>query len=457
MAAHDAGPATLAAPERSESFVGATLKGRYRVKALAAVRGDVVVYRAEDLLTGRPITLQVLRDELAGDAEFVEAVREQAWKLAGSAHVHRGVARVYDCGTTDAGDVFVALEPAEGPTLREVLDTRGALDPGTALRLASQVGEALETLHHEDTVHGQLDPHSVVIAGDDTGRHHVTLVGVELTAAYRTTSGRRLRGAVSPAYRAPEQVERGETTEASDVYALGVLLREMLTAGPVGPATDVGAVTAPVPPTIERIIATAVDPRPHHRYPDISVMINDMWGVQAAFAEAQARPSAARRPANAPRRMRPRPPHARRRVAAVAVTSIIVAALVWTVLAHRVVSRVRAGAPAPAAPTVSVNSAASTTSGVPSAPALTGDPRTPRVQSDITESAGLAREVAAPYQAPAALHRQPAVANGPRRPTEPQRSMERPTTPERLTTPERAPRDAGDGTAAIDWLLKERR
>src|SRR5512132_2951454 len=99
VAVRDAGQSTVAAPERSLGLAGSILKGRYLVKALSSVRRDVVVYRAEDAHSGRPITLEVLRDELAGDAEFVTAVREQAWTLATSAHAHRGVARVYDCGT----------------------------------------------------------------------------------------------------------------------------------------------------------------------------------------------------------------------------------------------------------------------------------------------------------------------------------------------------------------------
>ena len=158
----DAGQST-AAPERSLGFAGSVIKGRYRVNALSSVSRDVVVYRAEDVRNGRMVALEVLRDELAGDPAFVAAVRDQARTLANSAHVHRGVARVFDCGAMDTGELFVALERYEGPTLREILDARGALDPSTALRIASQLGEALETLHHNRIIHGQLDPTSVLM------------------------------------------------------------------------------------------------------------------------------------------------------------------------------------------------------------------------------------------------------------------------------------------------------
>ena len=179
--------------ERSLSLVGSTIKARYRVKAVAAVRRDVVLYAAEELRYGRPVTLEVLRDEVAGHPEFVAAVRAQASTLAMSPHAYRGLPRVYECDVTENGALFIALEPVTGVSLRELIDTRGPLDLHTALRVASQVGEALETLHHNRLVHGELQPDSVLVATDPAGPERVTLVGVELTAAYRTPIGRGRR------------------------------------------------------------------------------------------------------------------------------------------------------------------------------------------------------------------------------------------------------------------------
>src|SRR5687768_15248527 len=78
-------------PERSLGLAGSIIQAKYRVLAIASVSRDVVVYMAEELRFGRPITLKVLRDEVAGDAEFVAAARDQAIRLAMSAHVHRGL------------------------------------------------------------------------------------------------------------------------------------------------------------------------------------------------------------------------------------------------------------------------------------------------------------------------------------------------------------------------------
>src|SRR5438445_6365127 len=132
----------------------------------------------------------------------------------------------------------------------------------------------------------------------------IRLVGDELTAAYRTPAGLRLRDAFSLAYRAPEQIERGETTEAADVYALGMLLRQLLTAGKVAHPTSAFA-TPPQSPAIQRIITTALEAQPRYRYPDVSVMVNDIWGATAVLHEP-ASPRSVKARGNPRRRVRPR-------------------------------------------------------------------------------------------------------------------------------------------------------
>jgi hypothetical protein len=85
-------------PEFSLSLVGTVIKSRYRVNAVSSVSREAVVYGAEDVHHSRSIALKVLRDEFARDLEFVAAVRERARALASSAHVLRGVQRVYEGG-----------------------------------------------------------------------------------------------------------------------------------------------------------------------------------------------------------------------------------------------------------------------------------------------------------------------------------------------------------------------
>jgi serine/threonine-protein kinase len=524
---------SAAVPEFSLALAGSIIKTRYRVNAVASVNRDVVLYTAEDLRHGRPIALKVLRDEFAADAAFVAAVRNQAGALASSAHVLRGVQRVYEFGVTETGQFFVALEWAEGATLREVLDSGGALAEATALRVAIRVGEALEALHHDRLFHGHLGLDSVLMVTDG---ERIRLVGAELAAAYRTPMGLRLGDGFALAYRAPEQMHGGETTAASDVYALGMLLRDLLTGGRTGKAAD-GAAAPPLSPALERIIANALEARPDRRYPDISVMINDIWGATTVLPEPESRSRSVKARGNPRRRVRRRQPPFSLRITAAAVTACVVAAVVWVTGFERIASQLsqlysrvapppvtavpvhhdsafapvapafvsgsRDEAPAPADSRVVNEAPAARQAPASAVPVLApAERRWPAAVVDRARSVGDPRPAAesgAPSQArslgapralepkrdepratvetkPPADARRPtevrargesATPLAPRAPAEPRPRVEprgtasrAPVEPRATESPapaERADRDVGDGSAIIDWLLKDRR
>lgn len=419
--------------ERSLSLAGSTIKARYRLKAVAAVHRDVVLYAAEELRYGRPVTLEVLRDEVAGHPEFVAAVRAQATTLAMSPHAYRGLPRVYECDVTESGALFIALEPVTGITLRELIDTRGPLDLHMALRIASQVGEALETLHHNRLVHGELGPDSVLVT---TGSERVTLVGVELTAAYRTPIGCGRREESPLRYLAPEQIEHGTATAASDQYAFGRLLEELLAVSTASGTAGVEIPPAALPPAIERIMATALAARPEQRYPSISVMMNDLWGAQAALLPDEGRPRAGKLAAAAGRT-----PRGRTRLTAGLAAGIVAAAIILVVsvaLVDRLIVRPRVRADAPAVSPVTLDQRATPP-----------DDRRPSVE------------------VPGAPSAMPAVRAAPMRITEPLTVKDtaagavRPVesaAPAARRAPAPTPKaDQGDGSAIIDWLLQNER
>ena len=467
-AAAGAARQSAAAPEFSLGLAGSVIKARYRVNAVSSVSRDVVLYTAEDIRNGRSIALKVLRDEFARDAAFVAAVRTQAVALAVAAHVLRGVQRVHEFDVTDTGQFFVALEWAEGATLREVLDAGGALVVPTALRVAIRVGEALEALHHNRLLHGHLGPDSVLMVTDG---ERIRLVGAELTAAYRTPIGLRLRDAFSLAYRAPEQIQRGETTEATDVYALGMLLRELLTAGRTGQTPGALTATPPLSPAIERIITTALDAQPERRYPDISVMVNDIWGATAVLPEPESRPRSVKARGNPRRRVRQRRLPFTLRITAAAVTAGIIAAVVWVAGFDRIVSRFYDRVTPPPVTAVPVDRDAIPPSDVPSSAWTTRDQTPARPESRAVKDDSIverrAPAVAKPLPAPVIVRRPPvapSVVGSRLRPVVESRApaasrarIEPPAPAERPARMERSDKDVGDGSAAIDWLLKDRR
>ena len=383
---------------------------RYRLGAVMAVSRDVVVYAADDTSADRQVALEILRDEVAADADFVAAVWEQARKLASPACAHRAIARVYDTGVTDAGVLFVAVERVVGRTLREVLDARGPLDPYNALRIAIQVGEALEVLHHRGIVHGELRPESVTLVRGEGVSEQAKLVGVELMAGHRTAIGVRRRDPTLLAHLAPEQIERGQTTEAADVHALGRLLHDLLTAEPSRESRSPRPYSPVVPATIENIIASAVHERPEERYSDITLMLNDMWGAQTEFEAPKPRPRAPQRATlpqvewprirlprvqlphvQLPRVQWPRVGRRELGMAGIGVGGMALAAVVWVTASHGLPNlRFRVPAPAftaapverqPALPTPSTLPAGQAL--VPAQPALPAEthaPALPRVE-----------------------------------------------------------------------------
>jgi serine/threonine-protein kinase len=390
-----------ASPEFSLGLAGSVVQSRYRVNAVSSVHRDVVIYSAEDIRHGRSIALKVLRDDVARDSKFADAVRSQANALAEAGHVLRGVQRVHECGVTDTGQLFVALEWVEGATLRDVLDAGGALDVPTALRIAVRVGEALEALHHNRLVHGQLGPESVIMVTDG---ERIRLVGTELTAAYRTPLGLRLRDEFSLAYRAPEQSEPGDTTAASDVYALGMLLQQLLTASRAGQTKSPHGASPPLSPAIQRIIATALEARPVHRYPDISVMINDIWGATAVLAEPESRPRSIKARGNPRRRVRRRRPRFTLRITAAVATAGVVAAFVWVAGfdgLDRIVARFQSRVTPPAVTAVPVERELAP-------PAVTTVPTERDVSPPAVTAVPVEKEVRpGPEQAPLAVTREP--------------------------------------------------
>jgi serine/threonine protein kinase len=182
-----------------------------------------VVYLARDEELDRPVALKVLADNLAADDSFRKRFLREARLAAGLAH--RNVVQVYDSGEED-GRPYIVMEYVEGETLAEVLSRRGTLPPTEAIELGLQICAGLDHAHRKGLVHRDIKPQNVLICPDGT------LKIVDFGIA-RSTYGSRVTevGTVlgTAAYLAPEQASgEEEVTAAADVYALGVVLYEML-------------------------------------------------------------------------------------------------------------------------------------------------------------------------------------------------------------------------------------
>ena len=219
----DPGPTLTSVDEIQRLAPGAVLAGRFRVLALAGVGGMGMVYRAHDEQLGIEVALKVLRPEAAGQPSRVARFRSEL--LLGRQVSHRSVVRIHDL-RRDGDLLFLVMDFVGGRTLSEVIEQQGPLAPEVAVPLARQIAEALGAAHAEGVVHRDLKPANVLV--DETlGRAWVSDFGIarSLSVAGLTRPG----GVVGTLdYLSPEQARGEEVDGRSDLYALGIVLFEML-------------------------------------------------------------------------------------------------------------------------------------------------------------------------------------------------------------------------------------
>ena len=301
LAAHDRtdddflerGPDVLGAlierPPLADRLANA-LAGRYVIERELAHGGMATVYVARDLRHDRRVAIKVLREELAaavGADRFLEEIRV----TASLQHPH--ILPLFDSGS--AGELLWYVMPfVEGETLRSRLAREGRLPVNVAVQLTREIGDALDHAHHHDVVHRDIKPENVLLQGG-----HALVADFGIALALEHAGGERLTRTGltlgTPQYMAPEQAAGERAIDArADVYALGVVLYEMLAGeSPFAaasqqavamrvmhePASALATRRADVPPFIDAAVRQALAKRPEERFPSA-----------AAFAAALAVP-----------------------------------------------------------------------------------------------------------------------------------------------------------------------
>ena len=213
-----------------DPLIGRVLDGRYEVGPKIARGGMATVYQARDLRLDRTVAVKIMHSGLADDPEFVSRFEREARSAARLSHP--GVVAVFDQGD-DHGTLFLVMEYVPGLTLRDLIRKDAPMDPGKALELIEPVLAALAAAHVAGMIHRDVKPENVLLATDpDSGAGRVKVADFGLARAVNaetqhTATGGVLIGTVS--YLSPELVVDGKADARSDVYAVGVLLYEMLT------------------------------------------------------------------------------------------------------------------------------------------------------------------------------------------------------------------------------------
>lgn len=196
----------------------------FRIEAFIIRTGMTTIYRATDLRTGQPVAIKSPHPELECDPTFYSRFQREI--AIGRKLQHPGVVRMLDSSNLD--QLCIVMEWIDGRFLREIIATNGRLPAERATRIAIGICEALEYIHSQGVVHRDLKPENIMVGHADS----IKLIDFGIAAAEgsrRLTFSKLSNAMGTPDYISPEQIKRKRNDGRCDVYALGVILFEMLT------------------------------------------------------------------------------------------------------------------------------------------------------------------------------------------------------------------------------------
>ncbi len=271
------------------SLVGRVFSDRYEILESIARGGMAEVFLALDRALNRRVAVKALFPEYAREPSFVERFRREAQSAANLNHPN--IVAVYDWGQED-GTYFIVMEYVEGRSLRDILYASGTIKPDAALRLGADIASALDGAHAKGVVHRDIKPGNVIVTRN--GEVKVADFGI---ARAGTSDALTQAGSVmgTATYFSPEQAQGFDVDSRTDLYALGVVLYEMLTGtvpftaeSPVSvaykhvreEATPVTERNPALSPEIERVVARAMAKDPNHRYQSAAELRDDLVRVR---------------------------------------------------------------------------------------------------------------------------------------------------------------------------------
>ncbi len=266
----------------------------YRIEAPVARSGMASIYRAVDTRNDRVVALKIPHPDMEADPILFDRFKRE--EAIGEKLIHPRVMRVFS--DEKRSRIYMVMEWCEGRLLRQILD-EGRIDPERALRIMVQVLEALEYIHENGVVHRDLKPENIMVDAED----HVKLIDFGIagdTAAKRLTYANVTAALGSANYISPEQVKGKRGDGRSDIYAMGVILYEMLTgkvpftgSSPMAIIND-RLLNYPMPPSVaepsispqlQEVIYRAIERDPKNRYPRAQEFARDLQHLDQVGVE----------------------------------------------------------------------------------------------------------------------------------------------------------------------------
>lgn len=290
--------------ENRDKYIGMVLDGRYEIRELIGEGGMSVVYKARDQRLNRDVAVKIMRDEMATDEDFRSTFCAEAHAVAMLSNPN--IVAVYDVSHSDDIE-YIVMELVDGITLRQYMDRRGALQWREVLHFTRQIARALAHAHERGIIHRDIKPQNIMMLRDGTVK--VEDFGIAALENEVYESDGTAIGSIH--YIAPEQA-RGELPDArSDLYSLGVVMYEMLTAQKPYEGETIAeiavkhinaAATPPhelvesVPPELERITMKAMCADIELRYQSANELLEDL----NTFVQHQLAPTEQEKPLENP-------------------------------------------------------------------------------------------------------------------------------------------------------------
>ena len=212
----------------SETLIGRVLGGKFRLRSLIGAGASGTVYQADQTALGRTVAVKILNPELAEDPRLVNRFHEEA--LLASRLNHPNTVSVIDYGQTDDGLLYIVMEYLRGLTLTQVIAKESPLGNERIVDVVGQILSGLEEAHHAGVIHADLKSDNIVVEHRRGGWDLVKVVDfgiARLVGAPRAEEAKRTICG-TPEYMAPELISGEDPTVASDLYAVGIVLYEIL-------------------------------------------------------------------------------------------------------------------------------------------------------------------------------------------------------------------------------------
>jgi serine/threonine-protein kinase len=290
--------------------VGTTLGGRYLIERLCGEGAMGRVYEARHVDIGRRLAVKVLHSSYRHSEEVVERFRREA--RAASKIGHPNIVDVTDSGTTPDGAFYFVMEYLDGVDLEQLIQREGKLPLARALVITAQLCRALQAAHASEIIHRDLKPANVMLVNRKDEDDFVKVLDFGISRNMDLESSDDVPGAKrgltrpdvavgTPVYMSPEQAAGMRADALTDVYAVGGLLYEMLTATPPCTGDDVltvlnkkatedpvpiGKLRPDLPADVQKLVMRALSRSPRDRQPTMTALKEEVMRCLAAVQDA---------------------------------------------------------------------------------------------------------------------------------------------------------------------------